>query len=353
MAKLLGFYDGPRPLAQLLARRAHAEVFGDYESPGAMEHAHSPFEYGLQHLRGLAADAPPKIYDLSQPGRVREIKKALKMLGQAASAPISEGNADPAKEARWATMTVDDDVWSDDAADEYVTFLSRWAPRYLCFAVPLFGMANGQPQPTVNGLLLLDVATRYEGANLFRKGVAIVKACGYGTVSDTRLDLFEAFLTGASPDSSSDIDLDPSKQTNVQIAATPNVESHPIPPPGIDDALYAKWKTSDEVVASLYESMTKAPAEGTRSAILEGIATERKNRDDSARQILAKLPPRQGTTTLTCVNPKEVYDPKLGVCVAAPPPPSPKSMAAWVVGGLAVGALGLVWIRSGRPRRSR
>lgn len=302
MAKLLGFYDGPRPFAQMRARALHSATFGAYEAAGAIENEFSPFDYGHKHL-GIGA-APPRIaYDLAQPGRVREIKKALRMLGQAGAIGAIPLISDLILETRWKQLS-DDDVWTDATADEFVAFLSRWAPVYVCFT-PIYVVPDGTginlkylpPMPTANGLMLLDASLRYEMAGLVEQGIAYLKACGYGASSKSHLDLFEQFLFAKTPGDDS-ADLDPSKHTNVDVVPTTNIEVHPIPPPDVDPTLYAKWQARADQIALLYDKLAQAKNELDRSAIIDALETERQGRDALAKEIITKAPPRDGSTTV-------------------------------------------------------
>jgi len=302
MAKLLGFYDGPRPFAQMRARAVHAEKFGAYEAPEAIENEFTPFEYGGRHL-SLGA-APPRItYDLAQPGRVREIKKALRVLGAAGAIGAIPLISDLIQETRWKLLA-DDDVWTDAAADEFVAFVSRWAPVYVCFT-PLYVVPDGSsinlkylpPMPTTSGLMLLDASLRYETANLLEQGIAYLKACGYGAASKYHLDLFEQFLFAKTAGDDS-ADLDPSKRTNVDVVPTLEIEPHPIPPPDVDVALYAKWLARGDQIALLYDKLAKTATEADRSAIIDALETERQAREAVAKEIITKAPPRDGSTTV-------------------------------------------------------
>jgi len=302
MAKLLGFYDGPRPFAQMRARQLHSATFGAYEATGAIENEFSPFDYGQRHL-GVGA-APPRVaYDLAKPGRVREIKKALRMLGQAGAIGAIPLISDLIQETRWKQLS-DDDVWTDAAADEFMAFLSRWAPVYVCFT-PLYVVPDGSginlkylpPMPTTSGLMLLDASLRYETANLLEQGIAYLKACGYGAASKSRMDVFEQFLFAKTPGDES-ADLDPSKRTNVDVVPTTDIEVHPIPPPDVDPVLYAKWQARADQIVLLYDKLANAKNEADRGAIIDALETERQGRDAVAKEILTKAPPRDGSTTV-------------------------------------------------------
>jgi hypothetical protein len=302
MSKLLGFYDGPRPFAQMRARALHGATFGAYEAVGAIENEFSPFDYGHKHL-AIGAAPPHIVYDLAQPGRVREIKRALRMLGQAGAIGVIPLISDLIQETQWKQLS-DDDVWTDAAADEFVAFLSRWAPVYVCFT-PLYVVPDGSginlkylpPMPTTNGLLLLDASLRYETATLLEQGMAYLKACGYGAASKSRMDIFEQFLFAQTPGDGS-ADLDPAKRTNVDVVPTTNIEPHPIPPPDIDPTLYAKWQAHADQIALLYDKLAQSKNELDRSAFIDALETERQGRDAVAKEIITKAPPRDGSTTV-------------------------------------------------------
>lgn len=351
MAKVIGYFDGAYPLRQMRQRVAHAAVFGDYEHRGILERQHSPFDYGTRHLHGLAAvdAATAATYDLSAPGRVSEIKKALRFVANVAASPsvIPWSEQESVTETAW-TQLVDDDQWTDVTSDEYAAFLSRWAPRYLCFAVPLYVMQAGQVQPTTNGLMLLDVSFRYQSANAINKGLAMLHPCGLGAAADQRLALFETFLTGTSGGDA--INFDPSQYTNVTTVPTVSVQPHPIPPPDVDADLYAKWKSSDDTVASLYDSLAKAPTESVRKTVMDGIHTERTNRDKVAQQIIDKAPPRTGTTTLDC-GPNGLFNKDTDRCEPRPTPPGPPNLGPWILAGGVALAFGLLFMSNQRSRR--
>jgi hypothetical protein len=303
MSKLLGFFEGPRPFAQMRARALHGSRFGEYEAPGAIENQFSPFEYGQRHL-GVGADPPRLTYDLSQPGRVKEVKRALRVLGQAGSIGAIPLISDLIVEKQWTTLQ-DDDVWTNAAADEFVAFVSRWAPVYVCFG-RLYSVPDGSglnlkylpPQPSANGLLLLDAAYRYETASLFEQGVAYLKACGYGAASKSHLSLFENFLYANKAPGDDSADLDPSKRTNIDVVPTANVEVQPIPPPDVDATLYTKWQTLGESIVALHDKLAMATTEEDRRAIIDRLETERLNRDAVAKEIIGKAPPRDGGTSV-------------------------------------------------------
>jgi hypothetical protein len=331
---------GTQPFWTLRERRDLAGTMGEYEGPGVGERAYEPFEYGQRHRAALGAD-PIVSYDLGAPGRVREIKGALKRLGQAGATPgiIPWSEQELIKESLWAQL-VDDDTWSDVAADEFVAFLSRWAPRYMCFAFPLFGVVNGLAQPTTNGLLLLDVALRYEAANLLQRGIAALQACGYGGPSSARLGLFEDALLGAAAEVGAGVDLNPSVRNSVSVVPTINVALHPVAPPDGDSTLYSKWKAAERELDALYATLAKATNESTRSDVLARLEMKRIERDQTAREIIAKMPKRQGSTTVTCGGPNDVFDEALERCVPKPVPPKAASAGWFVVAGvgLALGA---------------
>jgi len=196
------------------------------------------------------------------------------------------------------------DADTDAAADEFMAFLSRWAPVYVCFT-PLYVVPDGSginlkylpPMPTTSGLMLLDASLRYETANLLEQGIAYLKACGYGAASKSRMDVFEQFLFAKTPGDES-ADLDPSKRTNVDVVPTTDIEVHPIPPPDVDPVLYAKWQARADQIVLLYDKLANAKNEADRGAIIDALETERQGRDAVAKEILTKAPPRDGSTTV-------------------------------------------------------
>ena len=341
MAKILGYFGGTRPYAQMAARQRQARNFGAYEAAGVAEQQYGPYEYGTRHL-ALAADAPVQVYDLAAPGRVREVQKALRLLAYAGSVPGS----DPIVEQRWAWMTIDDDKWQDSAADEFVAFLSRYAPQYMCFQVPLFGTAYGWPQPTTSGLLLLDAVIRYESAGLLQQAASILHSCGYGAPSDIRLDQFEKFLFGSVPSGS--VDLDPSSKPPVQTAGTPDVSQKLVPPPDVNAGLYSQWQGYDNATAGLWDSLFRATTEADRKNVMDALVQNRSDRDGVAIDILSQAPGRTGTTTIDCGKDAS-YDASTGRCV---PKLKQASVLPWVAGGAAALLLGGLAL-AGKPKGGR
>jgi hypothetical protein len=362
MSKLIGLFDGSRPYAQLRKRTAHAATIGDYELAGVLDREYTPYEFGQRHLSGFgqAAAAATTSYDFCQDGRVREVKDALKYLGNAAASPglLDLNQLDPAKEARWAQLS-DDDLWDDAAGDEYVTFLSRWAPRYMCFSVPLYSVWQGTPHPTTNGLLLLDAAVRYQASFPQSKISAVLRGCGYGAPSDIRLERFEREILGKASEGA-EVDLNPSVFTNVVTVPTYNTEQHPIPPPDTNPTRYAEWVVADRTVGDLYTHLGSATSEATRSEALDAIAKARADRDQIAHDIITQTPVPHGNTTLECGT-KATFDPVSGRCVpkqsqaTITPPPGGAGTNWWVVGGVAalIGMGLLVAQSSTTPGRAR
>jgi hypothetical protein len=134
----------------------------------------------------LAAQGP---YDLSMnngPGRVREIKRALRLLGQKAGGP----------DALWSTLA-DDDSWEEAACDEFVAFTARYGSHYMsCVAAPYFQSFGDMAWPTMNGLILLDLAYRSATAGGLAWVASATTSCSTGTLSAQTMEQLEAFLTG-------------------------------------------------------------------------------------------------------------------------------------------------------------
>lgn len=179
----------------------------------------------------IATTDPGKspVYDLTAPGAVQEIKAAMHALGQRAATPAF---GDPAHEALW-TMLGTDDVWDDAAQDEWVLFVSRWAPRVTsCRPPPYTQLATGVPQPTFLGLVLLDNAVRFSSSTAGIGPDMLAKLCFISSPwgGTTRLTQFETTVGGAA--------FAPKSAPNGAVRPTALVSTVPrvvVPPPTAPD----------------------------------------------------------------------------------------------------------------------
>jgi hypothetical protein len=310
-----------------------AKVLG-YSTYGVQPFVYAGF--GADPLSPAALSAP---YDLNQPGRVQEIKRALRAIGQSDNGP----------ETLWRVLS-DDDLWDDAAQDEYVTFLSRWANKLPCFPGPLVFLTTAA-HPTFTGLLLLDAAYRYATSNLISQGVSLVQGCSTGVPSSSMMAQLEQYLTGG-PAGTPAVVLNRPGIENVQVQASDNVTPHPIPPSDVDPALYTTWIDANGSVKQIWTSLSNAVTEEARMQALKAISDARTRRDGVAASIIAKAPPRTGSTTVenvgTCPD-GQTWDQKTGRCIT-PILPASFDATQW---GLVIAAAGLVWWAfKGKQRRA-
>jgi hypothetical protein len=298
-----------------------------------------PFVYAGFGADAVSADALSTPYDLNQPGRVQEIKRALRAIGQADNGP----------ETLWRVLA-DDDSWDDAAQDEYMVFLSRWASKLPCFPAPLVWLTTAA-HPTFTGLLLLDAAYRYATSNLITQGISLVQGCSTGVASTSMMAQLEQYLTGA-PAGAPAVVLNRPGIEKVQVQASDNVSPHPIPPPDVDPSLYSTWVDANKSVNQLWTSLSNAVTDTARMQALNALGDARTRRDGIAASIIAKAPPRTGSTTVENVGNcpvDQTWDQKTGRCIT----PFVSAAFGATEWGLVIAAAGLAWWAfKGKERRA-
>jgi hypothetical protein len=310
-----------------------------YSTLGGSPYLFAGFGADAGAVAPAALSAP---YDLNQPGRVREIKQALAAVGK----------ADNGQETLWRVLS-DDDSWDDAAQDEYVTFLSRWANKLPCFPAPLVFLTTAA-HPTFTGLLLLDAAYRYATSNLITKGISLVQGCSTGVPSTSFMPILEQYLTGE-PASASAVLLNRPDIEKIQIQTSDALTPHPIPPPDVDVALYAQWVQANDSVKQIWASLSKAVTDEARMLALAAVTAARGRRDGIAQSIIAKAPPRTGSTDVENVGrcpDGQTWDQKTNRCIT---PFLPASISGTTV-GIALALAGAAWFAfkgNGKRRPSR
>lgn len=142
-----------------VTREQQIALMGDYEQPGKLEHAYTPYSADNGHWAlGQPGTTP---YNLNLPENVLELKTALYELAKRDSDPFRNPD-DPILETRWKDMILDGrygSSWDGASADEFVMAISRYAPGsgltgpYMQIAGSRFGKGIlGGPQPTAKGL---------------------------------------------------------------------------------------------------------------------------------------------------------------------------------------------------------
>jgi hypothetical protein len=150
-----------------VAREQQVALMGDYEQPGQLEAAYTPYRSDNGHWAlGQPGETP---YDLNVPEHVLELKTALYELAKRDTDPFrNPGN--PILEERWKDMILDGryaSSWDGASADEFVLAISRYVPGsgitgpFMQIAGSKFGRGIlGGPQPTAKGLEVIAGAVQ-------------------------------------------------------------------------------------------------------------------------------------------------------------------------------------------------
>ena len=299
-----------------------------YGAAGAADRRFTPYA-------GLGGDGPA--YDFRQPGAVREVKYALRLVAQAFSAPW-ETNLDPILETNWMNLQYDD-VWDYPSAMEMALLGARFGDRFS--ASPPFVQTPAYPsgpQPTVAGLELL--------ASVVNERVPTAPP----------LAIYEAWRGGLfrPPSAISQ----PSKDAAIihtglvwPVTLTPN----DAPPKQMQDV-----RAADMSIAAGWTAAASSPDERSRAlTVLEARAAWLAR--EQAIAAAGKSSPATIAQSKTCAPGTEWSAVDLA-CVAPPPPPivpspaptPPSSGSAvwpWVVVAIATTAAGgYVYMKRRRPR---
>lgn len=231
--------------------------------------------------QALAAKGPYSLSLTEFPGRVSEIKRALRVLGQKA------GVADPL----WQMLS-NDDQWEEIACDEFVVFTSRYKGKYPCFAEPHFTFVDDMVVPTMNGLMLLDVAYRAETGWVWSWLGSLVTDCKTGASSAQTMGNLEAFLTGKTH---------AGETVNLNVEGAQGVAVG-VPDPGLwgtrvssDLPGYSDYRTVISTMQDTWRAMANATSETARAQMIDIQRMNRNAREAVAQNILN--PPGGGSAS--------------------------------------------------------
>jgi hypothetical protein len=249
------------------------------------------------------------------PGRVREIKRALRLLGQKA------GGAD----ALWSTLA-DNDSWEEAASDEFVAFTARYSSHYMsCVAGPYFQMDGDLAWPTMNGLILLDLAYRAATAGGLAWVASATTSCSTGTLSAQTLEQLEAFLTGKThANYVVDLAIDGSGAVQVLV---PELAASWAQRVGADRPGYDKYQTAVASMQATWTALGAAKNETDISNLLAVQSANRLARNAIVTSILnpggVPVPNPGGTQPPapphTCINPALSWSDVQQTCVCPDP----------------------------------
>jgi hypothetical protein len=308
VAKILGVRE------QLGLPSRDVQGVGYYEAAGTVEREFSP--YDLQAVGAFGAVEP---YDLSAPGRVSEIKKALIALAQHRSDGLQTPAPNTQKEDLWRHIDTSPefiDAWDGPTADAFLTAVSRYRHlldptmpkerRVPLAQLPKFKDVHGNdviiggPQPTVAGLealtqavhRILKDAVQLGSYNQWRGGSLDCEFLGPDCEPP------DAFVT---PTRRKGRDWNPRGWT-VAWRNGPAAQQYPNMVPlldAIDVQLGAQW-------AQAVDDQNENQREQRAQAIID----YRQQRNDIVKQL------NKGAPLPECADANQVYDKTKGACVA-------------------------------------
>jgi hypothetical protein len=217
--------------------------------------------------------------DAATIGRVREIKRALRTLGQAVGG----------SEVLW-TMLGDTDDWEEAACDEFAAFVSRTGTKYQCFPGPYYQVDGDVLWPTMNGLLALDAEYRRVTSGVGSWFGSLLSDCATLRAAPEGMPLFEAFLTGRShPNEKVDVALD-------GVGVVPVLAPTPAASWGVrvspDSSSYPAYQAAVGAMQTMWQSLAQATgeSESERASRLAALAAGRAARDRTAVPIGGQPP---------------------------------------------------------------
>lgn len=301
------------------------------------------------------------IYDLNQPGRVKEIKDVLYHLAKAKSDSLQNDSDELQTEESWKYMRRSGehaDAWDGPTADAYVLAVSRYRdlagyilepPPFSQLLVEFQGGKTGViggPQPTIPGLEMLAQASR--------------KLLG----GSPQLSQYVQWRGG---DLSSLLDLPPDAKVFPALKAGPIYDTRGWtlawregPVAKSQPQLVDELDLVEESLAANWRMAQVEPDEKGRQDRFNSIASNRSTRDQIVRQLNKGAPPRdcgdinfkwsweQNKCVSRCPEGMEVVPGQDGCAVVLPElditlkKPLSAGAKVAVVGGVAVGAYFLV-----------
>jgi hypothetical protein len=303
VAKILGVRG------QIPSRRLQG--VGYYEAAGTVEREFSPYD-----LQAFGATEP---YDLSQPGRVSEIKKVITALARHRSDSLQTPAPDTQTEDLWRYIDTSPeflDAWDGPTADAFVTAVSRYRglldatmpkERQAPLAqLPKFKDVNGNdvvvggPQPTVAGLETLAQAAHH----------VLKDAVQLGNYLQWRGGALDCSLFGAEcepPDALVTVTRRKGRDWNPR-GWTPAWRTGPAAQQ--DPNLVALLDAIDVQLEAQWAQAVSDENEVKRAQRAQAITDYRQQRHDIVLQL------NKGAPLPDCGDPSQVYDKTKGMCVA-------------------------------------
>lgn len=279
---------------------------GFYEAAGTVERQFSPYD-------GIGQDTHQP-YDLSVPGRVAEIKRVLKALGQHYSDP-NRNPADPQLEATFRHMDQSPefaDAWDGPTADAFALTVGRHRGRFPVTApstsplIQLNRFSNelgqdviiGGPQPTVPGLEALALAAH----EVLKDSVQLDQYLAWrgGSLECASLQRCTAPDQVVTPTTFKGRDWDPRGWTVAWVNG-PAAKANP--------ALLDQLSLVDKALDFTWQQAPAQTSEAGRKEVADKLAQLRLNRHEIVKQLNA------GAPAPTCDDPSKVYDRDRGTCV--------------------------------------
>lgn len=312
-----------------VSRMQQRSLLAGYERPVREEQASPYIQLGDTSIP----------YDLNQPGVVRELKLALRKLGELSA--DSHRTSDPAIETRWQDIVVDEEVpsWDAATADEFAIAVGRYRGWGWQVPEPYARSTPGGPQPTASGLELI--------------AGAVNELLG----GHPRMVIYEQWREGTF-EPPSVISGPPANAAVIDVSYFG--PAYMATPAGTAQDIVMQINEAERMLTEAHAGAMVASNENERAHYAAMMLLARSIRDAWVRTAQAQAPIRTGETTVDPVAPDACaklggsYDPATGSCHRVETASSkPSSATPWIVlavGGLLVGSSLLDASKKGMPR---